>query len=92
MKTSLTPGYSSIFFPQVRLMVALAREFLGAENTASRSLIWVSEEEQGLGSGVLRAVFSSGLTNTDTFLVESHEKSKMARFLSLSTQDIILDF
>ena len=83
MKTNLTPGYPTILLPQVRLMVARAKVFLGAENTASRSLIWVSGEEQGLGSGVLRAVFSSGLTNTDTFLVESQEKSgNIAGFLS----------
>ena len=72
MKTSLTPEYSVIFLPQVRLMVVRAKVCPGAENTATRRL--VSEDtEHELGS--LMTVLSPGLRNTVMFLVESQEMS-----------------
>ena len=68
-------------------MVARAREFLGAEKTAMSILMLrtslSSSTLQGLLAGSTRAVFSSGLTKTVTFLVDSQEKSgNMAGFLS----------
>ena len=56
------------------LIVALAREFLGAEKTAMSILILLVVE-QGLGEGWTRAVFSSGLMKMDMFLVDNQEKS-----------------
>ena len=51
-------------------MVARAKVFFGAENTATRSL---GSEEQELGS--MMVVLSPGLRNTVMFVVESQEMS-----------------
>ena len=63
MKTSLTPGNSCSFLAQVFLMVARARLFPGAENTATTSRMLASCPH-GLGRGSASAVFSRGLNNT----------------------------
>ena len=51
-------------------MVARAKVFFGAENTATRSL---GSREQELGS--MMVVLSPGLKNTVMFVVESQEMS-----------------